>query len=108
MFARVTGGMSLVDGGRWLPDIAVWAVCGSMPVRTMGGWSSVDMAVHVSTTTTTMLQGGSQEWFARRHGGPTIVVLLLPQRSHASFECRIQRSSHRVYRARRGPATWLI
>lgn len=36
------------------------------------------------------------------------VIVLLPQRPHGPFEGGIQGSSDRVYRARRGPATWLI
>jgi hypothetical protein len=64
------------------------------------------MAVGVSKAEATMVHAASRS-FARGHGERTVVVLL-PQRSHASFECRIQRSPHRVYRARRGPATWRV
>lgn len=39
----VTGGMSLMDGGRWLEE-AVAVVWGTMPVRIMGGVRSVEMA----------------------------------------------------------------
>jgi hypothetical protein len=43
MFVKVTGGMSLVDGGLWL-EVTEAAVCGSIPVRTIGGWSRVEIA----------------------------------------------------------------
>jgi hypothetical protein len=41
---RVTGGISLAEGGR-CPAEAWAAVYGSMPVRTIGGCSSVEMAM---------------------------------------------------------------
>ena len=43
MLVRVTGGMSLDEGGLWALE-ADAAVCGTRPVRTMGGWSRVEMA----------------------------------------------------------------
>jgi hypothetical protein len=43
MFVSVTGGMSLVDGGR-CPEVAVAVVCGTIPVLIMGGVRSVEIA----------------------------------------------------------------
>ena len=43
MFMRVTGGISLVDGGR-CPEVAGALVCGTMPVLMIGGVRSVEMA----------------------------------------------------------------
>lgn len=42
IFVRVTGGISRVDGG--LYPVEDTAVCGVKPVRTIGGWSRVEMA----------------------------------------------------------------
>ena len=42
MLVKVTGGMSLVDGG--FCELCP-AVCGKSPVRIIGGWSRVEMAV---------------------------------------------------------------
>lgn len=41
---RVTGGISRLVGARWVEEAGA-EVWGSSPVRTMGGWSNVDMAV---------------------------------------------------------------
>jgi len=44
MLVRATGGMSRVVGALCAAD-AGNDVCGRRPVRTIGGWSRVDMAV---------------------------------------------------------------
>lgn len=54
MFVSVTGGMSLVDGGRW-PEVAVAVVCGTMPVLMIGGVSSVEMALLLCSLTAPMV-----------------------------------------------------
>lgn len=48
IFVNVTGGMSREDGGLYpVADTAVWGV---RPVRTIGGWSSVEMAAKALTS----------------------------------------------------------
>lgn len=44
MLVKVTGGMSRVVGARYPAAPAEAFVCGTSPVRTMGGCSSVEMA----------------------------------------------------------------
>lgn len=44
MVVSVTGGISLVLGGLWAEDAGA-EVCGSRPVRTIGGCRSVEIAV---------------------------------------------------------------
>ena len=44
MLVRATGGMSFVVGALKPAAAVEAAVCGSKPVRTMGGWRSVEMA----------------------------------------------------------------
>lgn len=44
MLVKVTGGMSLVVGALYPDAAAEAAVCGTSPVRTMGGCKSVEMA----------------------------------------------------------------
>jgi hypothetical protein len=80
---RVTGGMSLVDGGRW-PDVACAEVYGSMPVLMMGGVSSVEMA-------------GAQLAFppAPAHvPGWRTIIAVLPYGAHAGLEARVQHAAN--------------
>lgn len=58
MFVRVTGGMSREDGGlKPVADVALWAV---RPVRMIGGWRRVEMAVEV-------LVNQISDWDPRSH-----------------------------------------
>jgi hypothetical protein len=43
MFVKVTGGISREEGG--LYPVEETEVCGVNPVRTIGGWRSVEIAV---------------------------------------------------------------
>ena len=47
MLVRVTGGMSLDDGALYALDGEA-EVCGRSPVRTIGGWRRVDIAIDVN------------------------------------------------------------
>jgi hypothetical protein len=51
MLLKVTGGMSLVVGGLKPAADADACVCGSSPVRTMGGCSRVEMALWLVSQT---------------------------------------------------------
>lgn len=69
-----------------------------MPVRIIGGVSSVEMAG---------AQLASPLVPQSTPGCPTIVALL-PHSTHARLEARVQHTPNRVYGAGRGAATWLI
>lgn len=58
MLVKVTGGMSRVVGARYPEAAAEAAVCGTSPVRTIGGCSNVDIAFWLVSRTALPLRVG--------------------------------------------------
>lgn len=84
MFVKVTGGISRVVGALNPAAAADACVCGNSPVRTIGGWSRVEMAFWLVSRTV-----DPRRWMSRE---PPIELIeaVLPRRGWYRFEelCR--------------------